>query len=607
MSTAPHYKPNLRDLQFNLFEFLDIGKTSLGRKPFGDLDEATARQTLETMVSVCVEQLGPSFAESDKVPLVHDPKTGAVTLPEGMKKAYHAYFDAGLNTLDLPAHLGGVGAPPTLAWGAFEMVVGANPALAFAFLGNVLSKVIDSLATESQKKRFVGPMLANRWGGTMVLTEPDAGSDVGAGRTKAKHVKDDLWHLEGVKRFITNGDFDAVDNIIHLVLARPEGAGPGTKGLSMFIVPKFLVNDDGTLGARNGVFCTNLEKKMGLKGSATCEMTFGDGAPAVGWLVGEVHDGIRQMFHVIEHARMAVGMKSMATLSTGYLNALAYAKERKQGTDLTQARDKNAPRVAILAHPDVRRMLLLQKSFAEGMRAMILFTASIQDQVELKGGHTAPDAAAENALNDLLLPLVKGYCSEKVYELLSLSLQTYGGSGYLSDYPVEQYIRDQKIDTLYEGTTHIQALDLLLRKIARDGGQTLQGLLARIRATVEGTEGGEALATERAALKGALEAMEGAFGALMEKLGESLYHVGLQGNRMLFGLAELVIGWLLVRHAGLAVEKRASVSGAELDFYDGKIASAKFYCHEVLPGLKLTARLVKDSSLQAMEVREGSF
>jgi hypothetical protein len=361
------------------------------------------------------------------------------------------------------------------------------------------------------------------------------------------------------------------------------------------------------MGERNGVFCTNLEKKMGLKASATCEMTFGDGKPAVGWLVGNVHDGMRQMFHVIEHARMAVGMKSMATLSTGYLNALAYAKERKQGTDLTQARDKNAPRVPVLAHPDVRRMLLLQKSFAEGMRAMILFTASIQDQVEMKGGHQADDAAAENALNDLLLPLVKGFCSEKGYELLSLSLQTFGGSGYLSDYPVEQYIRDQKIDTLYEGTTHIQALDLLLRKIARDGGQTLQGLLARIRQTAEGTEGSEALAAERAALKGGLEAMEGAFSALMEKLGESLYHVGLQGNRVLCGLAELVIGWLLVRHAALAVQKRASATGAELDFYDGKIASAKFYCHEVLPGLKLTARMVKDSTLQAMEVREGSF
>jgi alkylation response protein AidB-like acyl-CoA dehydrogenase len=559
------------------------------------------------MVTVCIEQLGPSFAEGDRVPLKHDPKTGVVNLPEGLKKAYHAYFDAGLNVLDLPVHLGGVGAPPSLMWAAFELVVGSNPALAFTFLGNVLSRIIDSLATESQKKRFVPPMLANRWGGTMVLTEPDAGSDVGAGRTKAKHVKDDVYHLEGVKRFITNGDFDAVDNIIHLVLARPEGAGPGTKGLSMFIVPKFLVNDDGALGARNGVFCTNLEKKMGLKASATCEMTFGDGAPAVGWLVGEVHDGIRQMFHVIEHARMAVGMKSMATLSTAYLNALAYAKERKQGTDLAQARDKNAPRVAILAHPDVRRMLLLQKSFAEGMRAMILFTASIQDQVEMKGGHKAEAAEAENALNDLLLPLVKGYCSEKCYELLSLSLQTFGGSGYLSDYPIEQYIRDQKIDTLYEGTTAIQALDLLLRKIARDGGQTLQGLLGRIRQTAEGTEGGEALAVERAALKSGLESMEAAFGALMEKLSESLYHVGLQGNRMLFGLAELVIGWLLVRHAALAADKRAGASGPELDFYEGKIASAKFYCHEVLPGLKLTARLVKDSSLLAMEVREGSF
>jgi alkylation response protein AidB-like acyl-CoA dehydrogenase len=605
MSSAQHYRHNLRDLTFNLFEFLDIGKTSLGKQPFGDLDEATARQTLESMLTVCLNELQGSYLESDKVPLKLDTASGNVTLPPSLNKAYHAYFEAGLNTLDLPPSLGGLGAPPSLRWAAFELLSGSNAVLAFYFLGNVLAKVIDGLATEAQKKRFVAPMLEKRWGGTMVLTEPDAGSDVGAGRTKAMQVKDDLWKIEGVKRFITSGDFDGVENIIHLVLARPEGAGPGTKGLSMFIVPKFMVNDDGSLGERNGAYCTNIEKKMGLKASATCEMTFGDGKPSYGYLVGNVHDGIRQMFHVIEHARMAIGVKSMATLSTAYLNALAYAKERTQGADLMQARDKNAPRVKTIRHPDVRRMLLLQKAHAEGMRALVLFNASIQDEVELKGGHLASEAAEGNALNDLLLPIIKGYNSEKTYELLSLSLQTYGGSGYLSDYPVEQYIRDQKIDTLYEGTTHIQALDLLMRKVARDGGQTLQGLLGRVAQTVEA--GAPELAASRKQLGAALEALQTTLNTLMEKLGDSLYHVGLQGNRVLFGLAEVIIGWLLVRHAEVAVKQRANATGPDLAFYEGKIASARFFCSEVLPTLALVAEHVKHSSLFAMEVSEDAF
>ncbi len=608
MSTAHHYKPNVRDTLFNLFEFLQIQKTSLGKAPFGDIDEATVRQTIETMIPVCTGIMSEAFTEGDRIPLDFNPKTGAVTMPPLMQKAFASYFETGMHLLDLPSHLGGLGAPPTLAWGTFEFVIGANPAAAFSFLGNVLARIIDTMATEEQKKRFVGPMLEKHWGGSMVLTEPDAGSDVGAARAKAKLVKDDVWHIEGVKRFITNGDIgEVVENTIHLVLARPEGAGPGTKGLSMFIVPKFLVNADGSLGERNGVYCTNLEKKMGLKASATCEMTFGDSTPAVGWLVGNVHDGMRQMFHVIEHARMAVGLKSMATLSTAYLNALSYVKERKQGADLKSARDKNAPRVTVIHHPEVRRMLMMQKSHAEGMRALILFNASLQDQVELLGGHKAPEAAEPNALNDLILPLIKGYCSEKVYDLLSLSLQCYGGSGYLQDYPAEQYIRDQKIDSLYEGTTAIQALDLLMRKVAKDGGATLQGLLGRISQTLTTNEGGDGLKAERASLGEALGHLQAGLGSLMEKLGDSVYHVGLQGNRVLYSLAEVAIGWLLVRHAAVAIEKAKTATGPDVAFYEGKIASARFFCAEVLPNTGFAMQQVQKSSLAIMEVSEEAF
>jgi alkylation response protein AidB-like acyl-CoA dehydrogenase len=604
MTSSSHYVPHLRDIEFNLFEFLDIGRTSLGRAPFGDLDETAARQMLQTFTQLCTNELAATFDEAEH----HPPKLegGKVTLPPGLKRAMGAFYDAGMHLLEQPPHLGGLGAPPTLGWAAFELLAGAAPSLAFYTLGNLLARIIDRLGTDAQKRRFLPHLLERRWGGSMVLTEPDAGSDVGAARTRARHVGGDVWEIEGVKRFITNGESDMSENIIHMVLARPEGAGPGTKGLSLFVVPKYWVEEDGRLGGFNGVVCTKLEKKMGLKGSVTCELTFGDGKPARGLLLGEVHDGMRQMFYIIEQARMAVGVKSMAALSTGYGHALAFAKERLQGADLLQARDKTAPRVPIFRHPDVRRMLMAQKAHAEGMRALCLFTASVQDGVEMKGGHRATEAGELDALNDMLLPLVKGYCSEKAYELLALSLQVHGGSGYLADYPVEQYIRDQKIDTLYEGTTHIQALDLLMRKVARDGGATLQGLLAQVRETAEGGGGGKELEAERAALGRALGDVETMLGTLMGKLGESVYHVGLQGNRVLMAVAELVIGWLLVRHAQVALERMKSNPG-DRAFYTGKLASARWYCHEVLPGLAHAARMVEASNLDLMEVPEESF
>src|SRR5690606_946048 len=342
----------------------------------------------------------------------------------------------------------------------------------------------------NEKQRRLARLMVDRnWSATMVLTEPDAGSDVGAGKTKAYPQEDGTWHIEGVKRFITGGDHDLTENIIHLVLARPVGVegvgGPGTKGLSLFLVPKFLFDwETGELGERNGVRATNLEHKMGLKVSTTCELTFGGDKPAVGYLLGDVHDGIRQMFQVIEYARMFVGTKAIATLSTGYLNALEFAKTRVQGAALTRATDKTAPRVTITHHPDVRRSLLTQKAYAEGLRALMLYTATVQDAIELAeyaGTADGEEARADRALNDLLLPLVKGYGSERAWVLLGTeSLQTLGGSGFLQDYPLEQYVRDAKIDTLYEGTTAIQGMDLFFRKIVRNNGQALGRLAGEI-------------------------------------------------------------------------------------------------------------------------------
>src|SRR5580704_15987534 len=473
-----HYKSNLRDLEFNLFEVLRR-QDLLGREPYPDVDEETARGILDEVNRLATGPIAESFADADRHPPVFDPATASVAMPEGFKKSFAAFMDAEWFRLDLPAELGGIAAPRTLAWSVAELILGANPAVWMYSGGPNFAQVLWAIGTPEQQQ-FAQQAIDRKWGSTMVLTEPEAGSDVGAGRTKAIEQPDGTWHIEGVKRFITSAEHDMAENIFHLVLARPEGAGPGTKGLSMFLVPKFLVGPDGELGERNGVRVTGVEHKMGLKASTTCELTFGGDRPAVGTLVGDVHDGIRQMFLIIEHARMMVGTKAIATLSTGYLNALEFAKTRVQGADLTQMLDKAAPRVSIMRHPDVRRSLLLQKSYAEGMRALVLYTASQQDAIQLAAARGEQNETAV-ALNDLLCPVVKGVGSERGYEQLAQSLQILGGSGYLQDYPIEQYIRDAKIDSLYEGTTAIQGMDLYFRKIVRNQGAALSHLLEQVR------------------------------------------------------------------------------------------------------------------------------
>jgi alkylation response protein AidB-like acyl-CoA dehydrogenase len=613
MTATNIYKSNLRDTFFNLFEVLNIGATTLGKAPFTNMDADAVRDALVALEEFAREDWGRSFVEGDRVELGFDGQ-GNVTLPPGLTRSLKAYYEQGWDKLDLPEHLGGFSAPPSVSWAGFEFLAGANASAVFYLLGNFLAKVIDDLGTTAQKARYVKPILEQHWGGTMVLTEPDAGSDVGAGLSRARHVAGDEWLLEGTKRFITNGDYDQPANIVHLVLARPEGHGPGTKGLSMFIVPKFWVEEDGSLGARNGAVVTKVEKKMGLKGSATCELTLGADSPCRGLLVGEVHDGIAQMFHVIEYARMGVGTKSVATLSTAYLNALQYTKERIQGPDLAKAADKTSPRVPIVRHPDVRRMLMLQKAFAEGLRSLVLYVAWMQDQVAILGGHGAPEAEGLDRVNDLLLPIIKGYSSERGYELLGLSLQCYGGSGYIQDYPAEQYLRDQKIDSLYEGTTHIQAQDLFFRKIGRDRGATLQKVLGEaqkaIAAVGDGIGPDKLLGGEAKALAKALGDLQGILMATMGKLGQSIYHVGLHANRILFAMGDVLVGWRLLVGATVAAEKltgSAPVGESDKAFYQGKIAALHFYCAEILPGVATSRSIIESGDLALMELAEEAF
>jgi len=609
-----HYKSNVRDLEFNLFETLGLERV-LADEAFGDLDGESVREMLSEAARLAEGPVAESFADGDRHPPTFDPDTHVVSLPEAFKKSLSAWRDGEWFRVGLDEDVGGVPAPSMVQWAVNELVLGANPPVFMFLAGPFMANILYGIGNE-QQRHWAALAIERNWGATMVLTEPDAGSDVGAGRTKAIDQGDGTWHIDGVKRFITNGDTDDLfENILHLALARPEGAQPGTKGLSLFLVPKFLFDPEtGEPGERNGVFVTGLEHKMGLKVSATCELTFGQhGVPAKGWLVGDSHNGIAQMFKIIEYARMMVGTKAIATLSTGYLNALEYAKTRVQGADLTQMTDKTAPRVTILHHPDVRRALMTQKSYAEGLRALYLYTAAHQDAAAAAVVSGADPELAER-VNDLLLPIVKGVGSERAYQTLTESLQTFGGSGFLQDYPIEQYIRDAKIDSLYEGTTAIQAQDFFFRKIVRDHGVALQHLVTQIEAFIESADARPELADARSQLTTALDDLQAWVNTMTGYLVESqqsareLYRVGLESVRFLLAVGDLLIGWLLLRHAEIALaalDRDPTV--ADRAFYSGKVAAANFFVKNVLPRLTADRGIAANVDLAVMDLREEAF
>jgi alkylation response protein AidB-like acyl-CoA dehydrogenase len=618
-----HYKSNMRDIEFNLFEVLGRDEI-LGSGPFEDVDPDTARTILAEVDRMAREDLAASYEDSDRNPPTWNPQDGTADIPESFKKSYQTWMDSEFWRLAITGDIGGQQAPATLNWAIGELVLGSNAPIWMYAAGPSFAGVVHRNGND-RDKRIAEIMVERQWGATMVLTEPDAGSDVGAGRTKATANDDGSWNIEGVKRFITSAEHDMSENIIHLVLARPvgvEGAGgPGTKGLSMFVVPKFhFDHETGELtGERNGAYVTNVEKKMGIKVSNTCEVTFGEREPAKGWLVGEVHDGIAQMFQVIENARMMVGTKAIATLSTGYLNALDYAKERVQGPDLTQAADKTAPRVTITHHPDVRRSLMTQKAYSEALRALVLYTASWQDRVMIAEHNGEHDELAER-VNDLLLPIVKGYGSEKSWTLLGTeSLQTFGGSGFLQEYPIEQYVRDAKIDTLYEGTTAIQGQDFFFRKIVKDQAKALGHLAGEIEGFVTSEAGNGRLKVERELLATALEdgnaIVAKMIGDLMSADGNAeggdlrnIYKVGLNTSRLLMVLGDIVCAWLLLRQAEVALEKLGGeVKDSDRDFYEGKVAAAQFFARQVLPMVSAERQIAETVDASLMDLPESAF
>jgi alkylation response protein AidB-like acyl-CoA dehydrogenase len=606
-----HYKANLRDIEFCLFDLLGAEKI-LGTSVFSELDRDTTMGMLDEMKRLTENDLADSFVDGDRIGTDFNKATGDVKLPESFKKSYKAYIDGEWWRIDAPVPLGGTKIPASVRWAIAEMVLGSNPSIHIYASGYAFAHVAFMLGTEEQK-HFAKLMVDRHWGATMQLTEPDAGSDVGAGRTKAVAQPDGTWHITGTKRYITSGDADIYENIMHFTLARREGGGPGTKGLSLFLIPKFMFDHKtGDLGKRNGVYVTSVEHKMGLNVSATCEVNLGEKEPAVGYLLGDVHEGIAQMFKVIEFARMMVGTKAIATLSAGYQQALSYAKERVQGGDMKVMNDKASPRVTIIKHPDVRRSLMVQKSYSEGMRALVLYTASIQDEIELAREAGNADRLKDmEALNDLLLPVVKGFGSEKSWTLLGTeSLQTFGGAGFTQDWPLEQYVRDAKIDTLYEGTTAIQGLDFFFRKVVKDGGRAL-GLLGK--EIAEYAQAGGAHAEEKAALLKAVGDLNGIVGVLVghamasQDTPAEIYKVGLNTSRCLMAVGDIITAWLLLRQADIAVEKLKGDAGKDKDFFTGKIASAKFFCLNYLPHITADRKIVEATDSAIMDIPESAF
>ncbi len=605
-----HYNANLRDIEFCLFDLLGREKV-LGSSIYSELDRDTAMGMLEEVKRMAENDLAASFVEGDRLGTEFNKSTGDVKVPASFAKSYRSYMDGEWWRIDAPEEFGGTLIPASIRWAIAEMVLGSNPAVHIYASGPSFAQVAYQLGTPEQKK-IAKHMVEKQWGATMQLTEPDAGSDVGAGRSKAVQQSDGTWHITGTKRFITSGDADIYDNIIHFVLARPEGGGPGTKGLSLFMIPKFIFDfETGEIGKRNGVYVTNVEHKMGLNVSATCEINLGEKEPAVGYLLGEVHNGIAQMFKIIEFARMMVGTKAIATLSAGYQQALAYSKVRVQGGDMKLMNDKASPRVSIIHHPDVRRSLMVQKAYAEGMRALVLYTASIQDDIALARAAKNEESLADlEALNDLLLPIVKGYGSEKSWVLLGTeSLQTFGGSGFTEDWPLEQYVRDAKIDTLYEGTTAIQGLDFFFRKIVKDRGRAL-GLLAKELGKFCAS-GGE-LASEKAALGKALADVNEMVGTMVgfamesAEQAEEIYKTGLNTSRLLMAVGDVLTGWLLLRQAEVALAKSAD-AGRDSDFYAGKIAAAKYFIRTVLPHISADRAILESEDGSLMNVAESAF
>jgi alkylation response protein AidB-like acyl-CoA dehydrogenase len=607
------YKADLREMQFLLFEQLKLGEL-LAEGHFEGWGEEEVRTSLTECYRWTKEVIGPLNVVGDQEGCRIE--NGRVIAPKGFKEAWKSLYEAGWRSIGVSPEYGGAGAPHTLQVFVEELCSGANAAFnMYPGLAVAAADVIAAFGTPEQKATYVKRMVDGTWGGTMCLTEPHAGTDVGSAKTTASRNADGSYAIRGTKIYISGGDHDLSfgDNVVHLVLARVDGAPAGTKGLTLFIVPRMLFDANGANTKSNDVAIASLEHKMGINGSATCVVTFGDNGSCIGYPVGgeeRLNQGMAQMFKMMNTARIAVGIQGVAVASTAYLNALDYAKDRKQGSAITHWKDASAPRVPIIEHADVRRMLLHMKSMVEGIRALAGKLANHQDRAHTLQGKDDAKAAYHTGQVDLLVPLVKAYGSDQAFRVCELAIQTYGGAGFTRDYPVEQYCRDSKIFSIYEGTNHIQAMDLVGRKLGQNGGANLQAFFGDVQTFVAKNKDHATLGAEVRALGKAQEVVAGsAMRMLMWFQTGNVPLVPTNATRFLEMMSELTVGWLLLDAAVIAEEKKSSVAAGHPDraFYEGKVHSAHYYVRNVLPGVHAKGELMGAEDKSALDIPLEAF
>lgn len=607
-----------RDVEFVIYEQMDIEDLAKKNR-FSDFGRETFDMVLSEARKLAEKDLLPTAALGDKEGCKFE--NGKVKVPDCYHRAYNLLREGGWIAIADDPEVGGQGLPLLLAYAAWELFAGANATLfVYAILCHGAGKLIEVFGTEQQKELFLKKLYTGEWAGTMVLTEPGAGSDVGALRTKAVKNSDGTYSITGNKIFISNAEQDLTENIINPVLARIEGAPEGTEGISLFIVPKIWVNEDGTLGEPNDIVCTNIEEKMGFHGSPTCTLALGENGQCRGLLLGEENKGMRTMFHMMNEERLNVGIQSLGHASCAYSYALNYAKERLQGKDLMKMRDQDAHQVPIIQHPDIRRMLLWMKAHVEGLRSLNYYVALCMDKK-----NTEEDEKEKERLENfiaLLTPICKAYTSDRAYEVCVQAMQIYGGYGYCREYPVEQIARDCKITSIYEGTNGIQAMDLLGRKLGMKKGQVFMGLLQEIQKTVE-----------QAKKIPSLENLAGSVQEAANRLGEIAMHMGqtAMSERVLVAFAhaypflevmgDVLLSWMLLWRAMVAAPKLEQLCGGldekerkqriqesrDAAFYDGQIKTAQFYVKSVLPATLGKMEAIKNNDASPVEIAEVSF
>ena len=593
-----------RDVDFNLYELFDVeALCKLDR--YKDLNKKILNLIVTEARSFAIKEMLPSYADGDRI----GPKfeNGEVHMPESFKRVYDLGCENQWTAPAAPEEYGGQGLPQIIAAAIREFLMAGNwPLSSFLSMGNGTARMIVLYGTEEQKATYLEKLYTAKWGGTMLLTESDAGTDLGALTTTAARNPDGTYSLTGNKIFITNGDHDLAENIIHPVLARIEGDPAGTKGISIFIVPKFLVNPDGTLGERNDILCTGIEEKHGIHGSATCSMAMGSKGRCTGFLLGEERQGMKIMFNMMNGARLATGAQALAYASHNYLFALEYARQRIQGRDLLDFANHQAPSVPILQHPDVRRNLLWMKAYTEGLRSLIYYSWQL---IDLSVNASTPEEREEAAdFLELLTPIVKAYGSDRGYEVCYQAMQVFGGAGYTRDYPVEAITRDCKITSIYEGANGIQAMDLLGRKLGHKKGATFKRFLEKVKKVTVQARQMEDLVPLANRVKASINrlaevAMVIGHRARSERVKVAFAH----SVPLMDAMGDVIMGWMHLWRAVVAAPKIEGARKKDKAFYIGQVKTATFFINTILPVTMGKLEVIAAGDPTAIEIPDEGF